>query len=576
MTFPWINIAPEIFLLLMTCVVLLTSLFWEKAVYTLSQLTLFGTAAITFFNFNKTAVLFQGMFIQDQLTALLKLFVFLATFFVFLYAKVFIPAVKAKTKQIGNEYYVLGLFSILGMMVLISAGHLMTFFLGLEILSLPLYAMVALDRHSSIAAEASMKYFVTGALATGILLYGFSFIYGVTQSLGFSDIAQKVAQPSTPHLLLLVGLVFALAGVLFKLGATPFHMWVPDVYQGSTTPVTLFVAAAPKIAALGIVIRFLVLALPALHTELYSVLITVSIASMMLGNFVAIVQTNLKRMLAYSSIAHVGYMLLGVIAGNADGYAASVFYVLMYSRRLHYAPPGFARGFAWASFILFGAGLLFTAFASAPVLAIAAPLLASLSLLSFIAAAAAWLSTKEVAEFFRSPFHLLESIAVRLTSTSSGLIRVGATVLTFMVSVSGISLLFLSPPLISVVEQFITFGSGFFFSAFHATAPVISPIAIVVATIIAASIFTILVIDTLAAMVGAYRDRNTFTIEVIGDEEESFSLEDSNQKLLRGQELQNVASFSPPLNQHQPLAASGKEPPTEELNPATLQTNNTV
>ena len=283
-------LSPELFVLSMSCVVLIAGLFSTRWIYGLAQLTLIGAAILTAINFQISDSLFEGMYLQDEFASILKLFVYLAVGFTFIYAKA--------TKH-QAEYYSLGLFSTLGMMVLIAAGHFMSFFLGLEILSLPLYAMVALDRKSALAAEASMKYFVTGALASALLLYGLSMLYGATGSLSFLFIAQKIASmPDQQNLILVVGLVFALAGVLFKLGATPFHMWVPDVYQGSATPVTLFVSSAPKIAALGIIVRFLVEALPHLHVEAQPVLIVVSILSMLIGNLVAIVQTNLKRMLA--------------------------------------------------------------------------------------------------------------------------------------------------------------------------------------------------------------------------------------------------------------------------------------
>jgi NADH-quinone oxidoreductase subunit N len=326
-------LSPEIWMLSMSCLLLIVSLFSKKWIYPLAQVALLGATLLTLGNFHQSKSLFDGMYLQDSLASLLKLFVYGSTALVFLYTHAFVPTQpKQKSGNILSEYYVLGLFSVLGMMVLISAGHFITFFLGLEILSLPLYALVALERNSPIAAEAAMKYFVTGALASALLLYGFSMFYGATQSLSFLSIAQKISQAqSNAHLMLMVGLVFSLAGILFKLGATPFHMWVPDVYQGSTTPVTLFVASAPKIAALGILLRFIATALPSLHIEFQPLLIGVSVASIALGNLVAIVQTNLKRMLGYSSIAHVGYMLLGIIAADADGYAASVFYIFMYT-----------------------------------------------------------------------------------------------------------------------------------------------------------------------------------------------------------------------------------------------------
>lgn len=316
-------LAPELFVLLMSCVLLIVGLCLTRWSYVLAQLTLIGAAILTIGNFQESGSLFEGMYLQDQFASILKLFVYLAVGFVFLYAK---------SAKLSAEYYSLGLFSTLGMMVLIAAGHFMSFFLGLEILSLPLYAMVALDRKSALAAEASMKYFVTGALASALLLYGLSLLYGATNSLSFLSVAKQIANMQGQYNLMLeVGLMFVLAGLLFKLGATPFHMWVPDVYQGSAMPVTLFVSSAPKIAALGIIIRFLTQLLPNLHFGVQSVLIFVAIVSMLMGNLVAIVQSNLKRMLAYSSIAHIGYMLLGIIAATPEGYAAAVFYVLVYT-----------------------------------------------------------------------------------------------------------------------------------------------------------------------------------------------------------------------------------------------------
>lgn len=322
-------LAPEIFVLSMSCVALMASLFSERLTYLLAQVTLLGAAIFSIINFNTTEVLFDGMFVQDPISTLFKLFIYVIVAFVFLYTR----ADRKMSEVTAGEYYTLALFSLLGMMVLVSSAHFMSFFLGLEILSLPLYAMVALDRNSPIAAEASIKYFVTGSIASGLLLYGFSMIYGVTHSLAFSGIAETIGNiHGAVPFAMTVGLVFALSGILFKLGATPFHMWVPDVYQGSTTKVTLFVASAPKIAALGIIIRFIAQALPDLQIlEIQPILIVIAIVSMSLGNLVAIVQTNLKRMLAYSSIAHVGYILLGIIAGDADGYAAAVFYALTYA-----------------------------------------------------------------------------------------------------------------------------------------------------------------------------------------------------------------------------------------------------
>lgn len=322
-------LAPELWVLLMSCAVLIVSLFSTRWTYYLAQFTLVFAAFLTALNFQLSAILFDGMFVSDPFACVFKLFIYLIVGWVFLYTQ---SSMRADSSQEPIEYYVLALLATLGMMVLASAAHFMSLFLGLEILSLPLYAMVALDRNSSLSAEASIKYFLTGALASALLLYGLSLLYGMTQGLAFINVAEKIAHlVPNENALLMVGLVFVLAGMLFKLGAAPFHMWVPDVYQGATTKVTLFVSSAPKIAAFAILLRFLYQALVAhAHMDMQGILIGVSLASMLIGNLVAIVQTNLKRLLAYSSIAHMGYLLLGLIAGNSDGYAAAIFYLFVY------------------------------------------------------------------------------------------------------------------------------------------------------------------------------------------------------------------------------------------------------
>ena len=230
-----------------------------------------------------------------------------------------------------GEYFVLGLFAVLGMMVLVSAGGFLTLYLGLELLSLSLYAMVALDRDSRLGCEAAMKYFVLGALASGMLLYGISMIYGSTGSIDFTEIAAALAAPGAMRLTMVLGLVFVVVGVAFKLGAVPFHMWVPDVYEGAPTPVTLFIATAPKIAAFGMLMRALVDGLGALSDDWSQMLAVLAVLSMAAGNVIAIAQTNIKRMLAYSAIAHVGFIFVGMASGTPAGYAASMFYVLTYA-----------------------------------------------------------------------------------------------------------------------------------------------------------------------------------------------------------------------------------------------------
>jgi NADH-quinone oxidoreductase subunit N len=224
----------------------------------------------------------------------------------------------------------LTLFAILGMMVMISSNGFISLYLGLELLSLCLYALVAFNRDSSKSAEAAMKYFVLGALASGLLLYGISMLYGATGKLDFPSIAQAVVGKES-DIVLIFGLVFVVIGLAFKFGAVPFHMWVPDVYHGATTPVTLLVGSLPKIAALGLAMRILVDGLGELHESWQMMLIILAVLSMALGNLVAIAQENIKRMLAYSTISHVGFIFLGILAGSDEGYRAAIFYVIAYA-----------------------------------------------------------------------------------------------------------------------------------------------------------------------------------------------------------------------------------------------------
>lgn len=328
-----ILVLPEIFLLAMTCVVLLADLFIKQRQHTftyfLTQLTLMITAIMVLGLFPKPeAIIFNGSFVSDHIALVLKFSILVIGIFCFVYAR---PYIQERNIAQG-EYYILGLFSILGMLVLVSAFSFVTLFLGLELLSLPLYAMVAIARDSEQSTEAAMKYFVLGSLASAILLYGMSMVYGATHSLNINSIATTIlATPPSQQFILIFGLVFIVVGVTFKLGAVPFHMWVPDVYQGAPTSVTLFVGSIPKIAALGMAIRLLVDGFPELSVQWQELLIAIAIASIALGNIVAIVQTNLKRMLSYSAIAHVGYMSLGLLAATSAGYAAATFYIIVYA-----------------------------------------------------------------------------------------------------------------------------------------------------------------------------------------------------------------------------------------------------
>ena len=325
-------VVPEFFLLVATCVVLVTDVYlprrYREFTYHLAQASLVITAGLCLALMPIDArVSFSGTFVNDPMATILKLFILLITYFVFFYSKIYLRV----QSLFKGEYFVLGLFAVLGMMVLVSAHSLLTVYLGLELLSLSLYAMVAMNRDSRTASEAAMKYFVLGALASGMLLYGMSMIYGATGTLDLAAIREHVAGLEDRNMVLVLGLVFVTVGIAFKLGAVPFHMWVPDVYEGAPTSVTLFIGSAPKIAAFGMLMRLLVDGLSGMQTDWSSMLVILSILSMGVGNIIAIAQTNLKRMLAYSTIAHVGFLFLGIIAGSSAGYSASMFYIIVYA-----------------------------------------------------------------------------------------------------------------------------------------------------------------------------------------------------------------------------------------------------
>ena len=322
----------EIVLFGMACVVLVVDVWlperYRRLTYQLSQASLAGAVLLVLATFPETRVTtFDGTFVADPMAAVLKAFILVVSAFGFFYSRVYLEP----RGSMRGEYFVLGLFAVLGMMVLVSAGSFLTLYLGLELLSLSLYAMVALDRDSRLASEAAMKYFVLGALASGMLLYGISMIYGSTGSLDLAEVAESLAGAQSMRLTMVLGLVFVVVGVAFKLGAVPFHMWVPDVYEGAPTPVTLFISTAPKIAAFGMLMRALVDGLDALVLDWSRMLAILAVLSMAAGNVIAIAQTNIKRMLAYSTIAHVGFLFVGVASGTPAGYAASMFYVLTYA-----------------------------------------------------------------------------------------------------------------------------------------------------------------------------------------------------------------------------------------------------
>lgn len=322
---------PEIVLALMACVILIVDVAvgarLRGLAYMLAQLSLLAAVAIVFYGFAvPAAVHFHGMFVDDMLARVLKLAVYGIVFVVFLYSRDYIAA----RGMYRGEYFVLGLLGAVGMSVMISAAHFLALYLGLELLSLSLYAMVAFQRDSAVATEAAMKYFVLGALASGMLLYGMSMLYGATGSLVIAEVAQRVASAPVNDPVLVFGLVFVIVGMAFKLGAVPFHMWIPDVYQGAPTAVTLYIASAPKLAAFAMLMRLLIAGLAHLAGAWQEMLIVMAVLSMAVGNVIAIAQTNFKRMLAYSTISHMGFFLLGMLSASPNGYGSALFYMLIY------------------------------------------------------------------------------------------------------------------------------------------------------------------------------------------------------------------------------------------------------
>jgi len=325
---------PEIVILSMTMVVLMADVFLtdrdQNGLYLLVQFTLVAAFLVALGQYREyptPVITFDGQYILDKLAVLSKLLIYLFSSFAFAYSREYIKDRKIRR----GEYYILGLFSVLGMSIMVSAYSFLTIYLGLELLSFSLYVMVAMYKQSPQAIEAAMKYFVTGALASGMFLYGVSLLYGMTGEVQIASIAQVLQ--ARFDVVGLAALIFILAALIFKFGAVPFHMWVPDVYEGAATPVTLFIASAPKVAAFAITVRVLVQALPGLQVAWQEILIVVSVLSMLFGNLLAIAQSNLKRMLAYSSIAHIGYTLLGVLAGpnSSGGYSAAMFYISTYT-----------------------------------------------------------------------------------------------------------------------------------------------------------------------------------------------------------------------------------------------------
>src|SRR5579864_3837868 len=320
----------EIWLAAAACIVLLVDVFAGERrrglTPTLTLLVLMLGAALTvqYGRVGERTVLFDGMYVADDLGWALKLAGFLFVAVALLYSRSYLE----NRRILRGEYYVLALTALLGIFVLTSANSLLTVYLGVELLALSVYAMVAFDRDSGISAESAMKYFVLGALASGALLYGMSLIYGLTGTLGLTEIAGRLHGPATPGMIL--GLTFIVVAVAFKLGAVPFHMWLPDVYEGAPTSVTLFIGTVPKIAYFALALRLLAQGLAGTEAVWTQMLAVLAILTLVVGNVVALVQSNLKRMLAYSTIANVGFIVLGFVAGTPDGYAAAMYYTLVY------------------------------------------------------------------------------------------------------------------------------------------------------------------------------------------------------------------------------------------------------
>jgi len=325
----FVTALPEIGLLAVACVVLLVEAYNQSraAVYLLTLTGLLLTAALVVFTGAGVPVLaFNGLYVDDPMGEVLKLLTCFSAIAAVIYSRQFLT----DRKMLSGDYLGLLLFAVLGMLVMISANHFLTLYLGLELLSLALYAMVAMERDSARATEAAMKYFVLGALASGLLLYGMSLIYGLTGSLELGKVAEALHFNVKSEIVLAFGLVFIVAGLGFKLGAAPFHMWAPDVYHGAPAAVTLFVGTAPKLAAFAFAMRILVDGLQPAHGDWQQMLAVMAVASLAIGNIAAIAQTNIKRMLAYSTVSHMGFLLLGMMTGSLAGYSAAMFYAVAY------------------------------------------------------------------------------------------------------------------------------------------------------------------------------------------------------------------------------------------------------
>jgi NADH-quinone oxidoreductase subunit N len=336
---------PEGLLLVGTCVAMLVDVHSKDALRRTTYYIAQGTLALCFLSTlfilreseGMRTLLFNGLFVSDALGHVLKLVCYAAVSAALVYSRQYL----LDRGLLRGEFITLLLFCLLGMMVMISAASFPTLFLGLELMSLCLYALVALNRDSALSTEAAMKYFVLGALSSGLLLYGMSMIYGATGTLNIYEVAghaSRLAASASERTFRVFGLVFLVAGLAFKVGVAPFHMWIPDVYHGAPTAVTLIVGTAPKLAAFAMAVRLLVNGVPDLAHDWQQMLVLLAVLSMAIGNIAAIAQSNLKRMLAYSTIAHMGFMLLGLLSGVVEGnrlnapeaYSAAMFYMIVY------------------------------------------------------------------------------------------------------------------------------------------------------------------------------------------------------------------------------------------------------
>lgn len=339
-----IPLYPEIFLTIAISAILLIDMFLSDAKryitygLTLVTLVICGLLTIDSMNSGVSSYTFHNMFVSDPMSQLLKLFSYLAVGLTLIYSRQYATNRGMLSGNLGGEFYVLALFALLGQMVMISGNNFLIIYLGLELMSLSLYALVALRRDHTVSTEAAMKYFILGAMASGFLLYGISMLYGATGSLDLTEVAKVTASGAVNKTVLIFGVVFLVAGLAFKLGVVPFHMWVPDVYQGSPTAVTLLLGGAPKLAAFAICVRLLVEGLMPLAIDWQQMITVLAVMSMAIGNLTAIAQTNLKRMLAYSTISQMGFMLLGLLSGVVGGdhsfavnaYSAAMFYTVTY------------------------------------------------------------------------------------------------------------------------------------------------------------------------------------------------------------------------------------------------------